>query len=442
MLTETTIAHRIREAATFLVNGRLDDARRICQKVLEEDPRNLNAARIMAHIAWRAGVTDDAEAWLVRARTIAPDAPSLMSDLAALYVEKRRFLEAMPLLDRLLLLDPSAANKHMLAQCAWDVGDYERALALFEQAATQDPEFVDATISLCRAYLRLGRRNDAQLRLEALCMRKDAPAIAHLLRAMCLFDDARRDEAMESVQAALARAPEDPNVRLAEATLLALGGDETTARRRLEPFLDRPRVAARWEGFEYASRHRPPAKLLGIPEDVLAYGLAQARRDEGLFIEFGVYHGRSLNLIAAATQRPVHGFDSFRGLPEDWKPGEPKGSYSTNGRLPEVPPHVTLHAGWYEETVPVFARSAGDWASFVHIDCDLYSSTRTALDGIRPLLRPGTVLVFDDYRGYPTYQEHEFRAWKEFVRDNAIEYRYLAFSWLGREAAVEITAIS
>jgi len=34
------------------------------------------------------------------------------------------------------------------------------------------------------------------------------------------------------------------------------------------------------------------------------------------------------SLIAALAKQPVHGFDSFQGLPEDWH-AEPRGSYST-----------------------------------------------------------------------------------------------------------------
>ena len=35
--------------------------------------------------------------------------------------------------------------------------------------------------------------------------------------------------------------------------------------------------------------------------------------------EFGVFHGNTANMIARyLPNQTVHGFDSFRGLPEDW----------------------------------------------------------------------------------------------------------------------------
>jgi hypothetical protein len=52
----------------------------------------------------------------------------------------------------------------------------------------------------------------------------------------------------------------------------------------------------------------------------------------------------------------VHGFDSFRGLPEDWagRDGMKKGTFDVNGRKPTVPDNVVLHPGWFNETLPKF----------------------------------------------------------------------------------------
>ena len=40
---------------------------------------------------------------------------------------------------------------------------------------------------------------------------------------------------------------------------------------------------------------------------------------EGDFLEFGVFQGRSINIIAEKfPDQKIYGFDSFKGLPEDW----------------------------------------------------------------------------------------------------------------------------
>ena len=77
--------------------------------------------------------------------------------------------------------------------------------------------------------------------------------------------------------------------------------------------------------------------------------------DEGMILEFGVAEGASTRQLAAMTPRPIHGFDSFEGLPEDWAGTEEKrGKFSTGGRLPQVPSSVSLHPGWFEDTIPKF----------------------------------------------------------------------------------------
>jgi hypothetical protein len=51
----------------------------------------------------------------------------------------------------------------------------------------------------------------------------------------------------------------------------------------------------------------------------------------------------------------------------------------------------------------------------VMMDCDFYSSTKTVLEWIRPLLRDGTIFMFDDiwaFMGHPDFGE--LRAIREF----------------------------
>jgi hypothetical protein len=41
---------------------------------------------------------------------------------------------------------------------------------------------------------------------------------------------------------------------------------------------------------------------------------------------------------------------------------------------------------------------------------------------------PDTIILFDEYFNYPNWEQHEFKAFQEFVRDRAVSYRYLGFS--------------
>lgn len=145
----------------------------------------------------------------------------------------------------------------------------------------------------------------------------------------------------------------------------------------------------------------------------------------GLWLEFGVWRGESINHIAERSGRPVVGFDSFEGLPRFWKPFAPVGSFSISGSLPEVRDGVSLVRGWFDQTLPAFLRTRPeDHVAFLHVDCDLYSSTRTVLTGLGRRITEGTVIVFDEFCGL--MPDDEARAWREFCRKEKI-----AFTWLG-----------
>ena len=157
-------------------------------------------------------------------------------------------------------------------------------------------------------------------------------------------------------------------------------------------------------------------------------------------LEFGVRHGLSIGHIARHAGQPVHGFDSFRGLPSAWG-GEPEGVYSTDGALPDVPDTVTLHEGLFEDTLQPFLDINPGAVRFCNIDCDIYTSTVTVLDGIASRIVPGSVLVFDEYLINPTWRDDEHLAFQQAVKKYGWKYRYLAFGIVTKQAAVIIEKI-
>ena len=110
------------------------------------------------------------------------------------------------------------------------------------------------------------------------------------------------------------------------------------------------------------------------------------RRIEGLILEFGVYSGNTINHIASMTPQKVFGFDSFEGLPEDWRADFPKGRFAA--ALPAVRDNVELVVGWFDATLPGFLARETNPISLLHVDCDLYSSTKTIFDLCRDRIRP------------------------------------------------------
>jgi O-methyltransferase len=135
------------------------------------------------------------------------------------------------------------------------------------------------------------------------------------------------------------------------------------------------------------------------------------------YLEFGVSAGTSIKRWAVLNTNEnsrFFGFDSFEGLPEAWGAGSPKGAYSTQGRIPVVEDsRVTFVKGWFHDTVPGFLATFSTRSRLVvHIDSDLYSSAAYALAKLDPLMKPGTIVIFDEFSSVL----HEFRAWMDYQK--------------------------
>jgi len=157
--------------------------------------------------------------------------------------------------------------------------------------------------------------------------------------------------------------------------------------------------------------------------DLLSHAIGIAP-NEGLFLEFGVATGRTISHIASMRQGLVYGFDSFEGLPEGWRTGFHVGYFA--GEMPQVKSNVRLIKGLFSETLPPFLRNHTDPIAFLHIDCDLYTSTKVVLDSICDRLVEGSVIVFDEYFNYPGWRQHEFKAFQELVGRESLRYHYEA----------------
>jgi hypothetical protein len=214
----------------------------------------------------------------------------------------------------------------------------------------------------------------------------------------------------------------------------ALVDAEFRARRDLMAVGEREAAAssARW-----AAEHAPTARIFTDPESTLRYGLEIAPRG-GMALEFGVFRGRSLRIIAEdRADGGVHGFDSFAGLPEDYRPHVRQGAFAVP-ELPEVP-GAHLVVGWFEDTLPGFLADHPGPVDLLHVDGDLYSSAVTVLDAVGPRLHPGSVVVFDEFFNFPDWPQHEFRAWQEWLDRTGTRATYEAYTVNNEQVVARIT---
>ncbi len=208
---------------------------------------------------------------------------------------------------------------------------------------------------------------------------------------------------------------------------------------RIHPMRERS-LRALNRTVDYIEAKMPDALGFDTQRELLEYCLAQ-RPTDGHCLEFGVFTGGTIRFTAARVGgRTIHGFDSFEGLPEAWGGFNlGKGAFDVKGRLPRVPANVTLHRGWFDNTIPPWLVSNAGPLAFVHIDCDLYSSTQTIFKLLKDRFAPGTIILFDEYFNYPNWERQEYQAFQEFIAENNIRYTYLGFA--RQQVAVRIDAI-
>ena len=208
---------------------------------------------------------------------------------------------------------------------------------------------------------------------------------------------------------------------------------------RIHPVRQRA-LRALEETVDYIDEALPDAVGFETQKELIEYSLGHVKVD-GHYMEFGVFTGGTIRFMAKrAPGRTFHGFDSFEGLPEDWG-GFSLGAaaFNVKGRRPKVPANVRLYGGWFDRSLPKWLEDNDGPVAFMHVDCDLYSSTKTIFELLAPRLQPGSIVLFDEYFNYPNWRQHEFKAFREFVEAHRVKYEYLAYA--RQQVTVRIVSI-
>jgi hypothetical protein len=95
--------------------------------------------------------------------------------------------------------------------------------------------------------------------------------------------------------------------------------------------------------------------------------------------------------------------------------------------MPDVADNVVLIKGWFDHTLPHFVQILQENIAFMHVDCDLYSSTKTVFDALGARLQPGTIIVFDELVSYTSWEQGEWKALYEFCMQTGMQ-----FDWIGK----------
>ena len=184
----------------------------------------------------------------------------------------------------------------------------------------------------------------------------------------------------------------------------------------------------------------PPQKLISFFEGCIERLQGLRGDDIGDYLEFGVFNGNSIGSMYLARQAKgvkstrLFGFDAFEGLPagsekEDdgvWKKGFYTCSFEQmqkclSGR--SVPPsEITWIKGWYDQTLTNETVTKYNLTNpgIIFVDCDTYSSSKTVLGCMAPLIIKPVIICLDDWKlnDLDVKGMGEYKSFNEFLEAN------------------------
>jgi tetratricopeptide (TPR) repeat protein len=149
-------------AAEHQRDGRPEEAEKLCRRVLRERPRNVDALRLLATIAFAMHRNEEAESVLERAVAIAPDFLLALLDLGRVRKEQDRFVEALECFDRVIELDPTNAQAHFLRGSTLAPAAFtHEAIAAYERCLELRPKHIGALLGHGHLLKAVGRYDEA-----------------------------------------------------------------------------------------------------------------------------------------------------------------------------------------------------------------------------------------------------------------------------------------
>nr|WP_245636883.1 class I SAM-dependent methyltransferase [Azospirillum thiophilum] len=378
------------------------------RRVLADNPGEAGRLAVLARAHQADNAPLPAVRWLERAVRLAPERPDLIAALAGALRRDARYADALSLARKALAAgDPSADIRFEAATAAAYLGCDKEALAHFDALLADDPEHAAAWFGSHAQALHHHGPDDAlrRLRRATRCGGANGKYWGYLAATLRLLGHGEEADRVEAAEVG-----DNPKRRPLPDGAKAL----------------LPRLSADF-------------RLFGSSGRLLRHALACAQAP-GLVLEFGVRRGTSLDHIAEAAGQEVHGFDSFEGLPEGWV-NSPRGVLTTGNQLPPVRDNARLHVGWFEDSLPPFLAAQPGPVRFVNVDSDIYASARTVLTALADRIRPGSIIVFDEYIGNLSWRDDEYRAFQEFAVEHAVRYEYFAASPYTKQVAVRILGI-
>ena len=236
-----TVESLVRDATAALQGGRVAEAHVIARSLIARHPTNpdalelfgitllaqnktseaiqplQDAARLrpgaiveirLGQALRRAGRIAEALTVLQQASERQPPVSHAFFELGTLLYEKRRIAEAEAVLVRGMAVAPAAQLSFALGTIFLERGDFDGAAVSFARALAANPGHPSVLCGLGRAQMARGELNQALENFREAMVKNPSEGRARFLTAQCLFELGRSAEAIESLRALVAWAPQ------------------------------------------------------------------------------------------------------------------------------------------------------------------------------------------------------------------------------------------
>jgi len=152
----------IRSVASFLYEGKLFKAERLCREYLKRHPKHVEAMRLLALIGAKLHVLDDAEFLLESALEFDPNNFQVRTDYIGILQRRQKFSQA---LDQAKLIQESDPDKNsfqlIYANALAAAGKYEEALKLYLKELPKQPNNATLQMAMGHAFKTIGNQKKA-----------------------------------------------------------------------------------------------------------------------------------------------------------------------------------------------------------------------------------------------------------------------------------------
>ncbi|MBA2690011.1 MAG: PEP-CTERM system TPR-repeat protein PrsT [Burkholderiales bacterium] len=236
-LSPTHYGARLTLARLSLIEGRLEEAKRLGQALKNEYPDSIDVAMVEADRLGREKKVSDAFKVLEQTQQAHPDSPQITIELARAQWARGDLESAIKTIKAWQKTHPDdAAAGAFLGELYYEAGNMKEAIASYEWAVSKRPNDVVALNNLAGMKRQSHPAQALEYAERAYKLSPGTPAVVDTLGGI-LVEQGKVSRGLELLQKAVQLAPEAPEFQYNYAVALVKAGEKERARRQLQALL-------------------------------------------------------------------------------------------------------------------------------------------------------------------------------------------------------------